>query len=213
MPPNRPAGCRPGRTGRRRWRRRYSARRRRRQRDHDEADAGRAQAYRPDHQGHQRAHHDAHGQLHPAVTDAVEAEDTHGVATQAQEHGVPKADQSRKAQHQVQRQRRQRVDQDACAQRHVKGFAQPLRHERDGGQDQEQQRQHPAPQVRQESAPQRVDHGDQQRGDQRAPHRADAAHHHHREDQDGGLETQAFRVDERREGGVHAPGDPCIGGR
>ncbi|MNR07728.1 hypothetical protein D3C85_1238580 [compost metagenome] len=118
---------------------------RERQRDHDEADARRAQAHRAHRQRHQRGHADADGQLHPAIADSIVAKDAYRIAAQAQEHGVAEADQAGKAQHQVQRQRRQRVDQDARAQGHVKGFTQPLRDERNRGQDQEQQRQHPAP--------------------------------------------------------------------
>ena len=76
------------------------------QRDHDEIDARRPQRQEPDHQPQQAAGGKAHGDMCPAVVEAVKLADADAIGTDADEGGVAERHHPTIAEHEVQPHRR-----------------------------------------------------------------------------------------------------------
>ena len=83
------------------------------ERDHDEVDAAGAHRHRADGRGDQSAGADRHQQVDPAVGDAVEAEDAHGIGANAEIGGMAEGHQPAVAEDQVQADGGDGEDQDA----------------------------------------------------------------------------------------------------
>src|ERR1700704_2854765 len=107
--------------------------------DHDEIEAARAQRQRADHGGPRGGGKNAARQLDPAAGDAVMRQDAHGIAADAEEHGVAEAHHPAIAQDHVEADGGDRPDDDARADRQQVALVEGLRQQGQHGQDQQQQ--------------------------------------------------------------------------